>query len=345
MAGESDKGPGETEGMVIVGKDVSGEGGSDGGPGIGLRGKIKLERVALEVEGEVDRAGIGKGDILVEDLPAFSRVRHEDIEGPLPRVIEADPEIVVVGGIVIGHESGHVLERFRVEIDAGFRADGKILNAASHHALLEEAGDWFRAEKAQPAGTCLEAEPGFREWAAQGLKMDIEALRGEMDFSRPVFCRRSGETGGSGSVFRGDAPAMIEDEPAILPPAATLDGRFPSENAVFAIDRSPTEMSEVPLPVGRFDEGGMTGFLESGLGGSLGREQGIIRMNLIRTLDVPGAGEGGSMVIFGAALSGQQVVVALALVKMGTFDKADLGAFKNIFDWSHKSLLFSVIFL
>ena len=57
------------------------------------------------------------------------------------------------------------------------------------------------------------------------------------------------------------------------------------------------------------------------------------------------AGEGAGMVVAGAALGGQQIVPAIALVEMGALDQLEVGALKDVLARADELVGFGIEFL
>ena len=82
----------------------------------------------------------------------------------------------------------------------------------------------------------------------------------------------------------------------------------------------------------------------------LGGEDVLLRMGLVRPVDLARAGEGDGMIVAGAALGGQQVipgppVLARALVEMRAFDQLQVGSLVDVPDRPDELSLCVVVFL
>ena len=83
-------------------------------------------------------------------------------------------QVVVVIGVVVADQSGHLLKIVRFELDRRDRLDVVRLHPAGQQALAKGRTQGFAAVKAQETRARLQAGPVFRYGYPQCLEVDVQ---------------------------------------------------------------------------------------------------------------------------------------------------------------------------
>ena len=124
-------------------------------------------------------------------------------------------------------------------------------------------------------------------------------------------------------------PSVVRSQPSGAP-RHRLDGGFAAQRAAAAVAQRPAaEIDHVGLAVLRFDEVGVAGALQLDVG-PVARAQDVdVGMQFVRPGQRARARHGDGMPPAGAALGGEQVVVAVALVEMRRLGEAERRALED----------------
>jgi hypothetical protein len=104
-------------------------------------------------------------------------------------------------------------------------------------------------------------------------------------------------------------------------------------------------MHHVRLAVRRVDEVTVSGTLECGVNVVFGCNDMGFRMSLVGSPDVLGATERYRVVVACASFGRQEVVVAIALIEMRSFDKVQLAAVEDRLSFANELAFFGIPFL
>ena len=155
-----------------------------------------------------------------------------------------------------------------------------------------------------------------------------------------------GGQSGRGRFERGNSLPVQRAQPAVLAPDHFLDRRLASQHAAAAIGQGPAdEINHVGVAVRRFDEIGMAGPLEDRVRAiARGQHMGV-GMDFVGTSQIPRAGQSHRVIPVGAALGGQKIVVAIALVDVRAFGETERRAVENLHAFADEFPLRDRVFL
>ena len=258
-----------------------------------LRNAHRLRERKLEPSRGVRR--LGGHD---EQLALAVSVRGDgQIEEVIAAVVRDEPrELTLVGGAE-GHHRLRVVREVRL--------------APRDQRLLEPAADSLAPDQLQRAVDHV--EDALRLGRAQPLEVPVQPRRGGEGVVLLGPVGRVVARGGQLDVQRGDR--AVRDVQPVIGPVGFLDGALAAQDAPPQLRRGTArQMHEVGLTVGGVDDVCVAGALEGGERGVGGREDGVLRVDVVGAPDVAGARERHGVVVPGAALGREQIVVPIALV-------------------------------
>lgn len=95
---------------------------------------------------------------------------------------------------------------------------------------------------------------------------------------------------------------------------------FPTKVAIIAAIRPRGQEHRPPFAVGKLNQVGVAGAVDGGISAQVAvGEDGIARIDLVGTLNLPAAENGDAMVVIGAAFGDHQIVPAADFVQMRPF--------------------------
>ena len=137
-------------------------------------------------------------------------------------------------------------------------------------------------------------------------------------------CRR-------GRFDGGNSLSVQRAQPAVLAPNHFLNRRFAAERAAAAIAQRPAdEIDHVGFAVLRFDEIGVAGALQLGVGPMARAQDVSVGMQFVGAGEISRARHCHGVVPIRAAFRGEQVIPAVAFVEMRRFGEAERRAFENV---------------
>src|SRR5690606_22737741 len=152
LAAKADEGSGESELRVIIGEDGCVEHGADFLPCLVADGVFELKFGCIDGDTHAERTFRREGDVVGQELADVSSVSGDDVEGSAEFLVVAETEVVVVFRVVVGDESGHLLECLRLEIKRGGGGDFESLDAARDETLAEGADRGLPAFESEETG-------------------------------------------------------------------------------------------------------------------------------------------------------------------------------------------------
>ena len=154
------------------------------------------------------------------------------------------------------------------------------------------------------------------------------------------------ETSGAGNFGLRMVSATCEIKPVIFPPFDLLNRSFPAQVAPIGLaKRTSAKMRHVPFPALCFHKACVSGLLKAEFGFSRRGEDGVLRMQFVGAEEVMGSSQSHGVFVFGPSFRSQKIVVAVALVKVGSFGEPDGTSLEDQLGFAGQLLGFRVILL
>ena len=156
--------------------------------------------------------------------------------------------------------------------------------------------------------------------------------------------RREAEGGGGGGL--GEALAVGGAEPAVGAPRHRLNRGFAAEGATAAVaEGAAAEEDQIGFAVRGVDEVGVAGALEFDVGAVARGEDRAVGVEFVGSGERAGARHRDGVAPGGAALGGEEIVIAVAAVEVRRFGEAERGAGEDVFAATDEAALGDGVFL